>query len=130
MILDLGEDRFTQGRPHPMIDYRTRLTRLRQESTDPTVAVIILDIVLGTNAHPNPAGVLKREIISIKKKAAEQHRNLVVIAYVCGTDKDPQGYSSQVDQLEKAGCRVFGSNVEAATAALSLLATPPKGTGV
>ncbi len=112
-----------------MIDYRTRLNRLRQEGNDPTVAVIILDVVLGINAHPNPASELKREIISIKKKAAN-HRNLVVIAYVCGTDKDPQGYSSQVEQLEKAGCRVFGSNVEAATAAVSLLTTFSRGISI
>lgn len=124
MIVDLGDNRFTQGRPHPMIDYRTRIERFRIEANDPAVAVILLDVVLGINTHPNPAGELASEIIATKRIAARQHRNLIVIVHVCGTENDPQVYSSQVTQLEKAGCNVFRSNVEAALAAVCLVAIP------
>ena len=54
-LVDLGDDDFTRGRPHPMIDHRLRNERLLAEAADPQVAVILLDVVLGYGAHPDPA---------------------------------------------------------------------------
>ncbi|HSD84442.1 MAG TPA: acyl-CoA synthetase FdrA, partial [Anaerolineae bacterium] len=53
--VDLGEEEFTVGRPHPMIDNDLRIRRLLQEARDPEVAVIMLDVVIGYGTHPDPA---------------------------------------------------------------------------
>jgi FdrA protein len=121
-ILDMGEDRFTQGRPHPMIDSRSRLARLRAETQDPAVGVLLLDVVLGLNAHPNPAAELSEGIAQAQAEAARHGRSLYFLVHVCGTDRDPQGYARQVEQLEQAGGWVFESNAQAAMAAVCLLA--------
>ena len=101
-VLDLGEDEFTVGRLHPMIDQELRLRRLRQEAADPEVGVILLDVVLGYGAHPDPAGELAPVIEEIRAG-----RELEVLAVVVGTDEDPQGLERQADRLSGAGARVF-----------------------
>ena len=123
VILDMGDDRFTQGRPHPMIDLRSRLERLRAEAQDPTVGVILLDVVLGLNAHADPASELADTIAQVKAEAARRGRKISVLVHVCGTERDPQGYADQVEKLERAGCWVFESNAGAAMAAACLLAS-------
>ena len=100
-ILDLGEDEFTQGRLHPMIDNDLRLRRLRQEAADPEVGFILLDIVLGEGAHPDPASELAPAIAEIKAE-----RDIDVMAIVLGTDEDPQNLEEQINQLEQAGAAV------------------------
>jgi FdrA protein len=107
-ILDLGEDEFTQGRLHPMMDNDLRLRRLRQEAADPEVGLILLDVVLGEGAHPNPAAELAPAIAQIK-----QGRELEVVAIVVGTDEDPQDMNAQVGQLEDAGATVFTNAADA-----------------
>ena len=113
-VLDLGDDFFTVGRPHPMIDLSLRLQRIEQEARDPEVAVILLDVVLGYGSNPDPAPELVPAINKARKIAADAGRELIFVAYVCGTSNDPQGYDKQVQQLKDAGVLLFGSNVEAA----------------
>lgn len=114
-ILDLGEDEFTVGRLHPMLDNDLRLRRLEMEARDPAVAVILLDVVLGFGAHPDPASELAPAIISARKGAEKSGRYLEVVALVSGTDEDPQDMHAQIEQLEAAGARVFTSNDAAAS---------------
>jgi len=113
-IIDLGEDEFTVGRLHPMMDNDLRIRRLETEANDPEVAVILLDVVLGYGAHPDPASELAP---AIKKAIATAHqagRRLEVIAVVSGTDEDPQDMQVQIEELEKAGAKVETSNDSAA----------------
>jgi FdrA protein len=101
-ILDLGADEYTVGRLHPMIDNDMRLRRLAQEAADPEVGLILLDVVLGDGAHPDPAGELAPAIA-----AARGSREVEFVAVVVGTDEDPQGLESQVEALTESGARVF-----------------------
>ncbi len=105
-IVDLGEDVFTVGRLHPMMDNNLRIRRLQQEAEDQEVAVILLDVVLGHGAHPDPAGELAPAIAQSRARAQEAGRHLEVVVVVVGTDEDPQDLASQVEQLEAAGARV------------------------
>lgn len=109
-IIDLGEDEFTVGRLHPMMDNDLRIRRLEKEALDPEVAVILLDVVLGYGAHPNPASELAPAIDKAKALAKRDGRYLEVVAVVCGTDEDPQGLASQIQQLEEVGTWVNTSN--------------------
>ncbi len=107
-LIDLGADEYTVGRPHPMIEPAVRTPLLQQAVNDKNVAVILLDLVLGFGAHEDPAA----EVVSALT-AAEANKPLVV-ASVCGTDKDPQDYQRQRAALEAAGVIVCNSNSEAA----------------
>ena len=118
-LVDLGDDEFTRGRPHPMIDFTLRNKRIVQETKDPRTAVILLDIVLGYGAHPAPADALAPAI----QKAKE--RNILVVASLCGTEEDPQVYKEQKKSLEKMGVIIMPSNAEAARFA-ALVATRGK----
>jgi FdrA protein len=113
-IVDLGEDEFTVGRLHPMLDNDLRIRRLHQEANDPQVAVILLDLVLGYGAHPNPAGELAPAIAQARAEAEQAGRYLEVVAVVTGTDQDPQNLGAQARQLEAAGARVETNNEAAA----------------
>ena len=106
-ILDMGEDDFTQGRLHPMMDNDLRLRRLRQETADPEVDLIILDVVLGEGAHPDPAIELA-PVIAEAKKAGKR-----IVAIVIGTEDDPQDLNSQIERLAAAGAIVFPNVNEA-----------------
>jgi succinyl-CoA synthetase alpha subunit len=109
-ILDLGEDEFTVGRPHPMLDQSLRLERFAHEAADPEVAIILVDVVLGHGAHHDPAGELAPAITDAKKT----NREVEIVAVVVGTDEDPQDYQAQIDQLKASGARVETSNQAAA----------------
>ncbi|NUQ36749.1 MAG: acyl-CoA synthetase FdrA [Caldilineales bacterium] len=112
-LIDLGEDEFTVGRLHPMMDNDLRIRRLRQEAEDPETALILLDVVLGYGSHPNPASELAPAIIEAKGLAQLAGRDLAVVAVVVGTDEDPQDFHSQIKQLQQAGAVVFTSNQQA-----------------
>lgn len=112
-ILDLGEDEFTQGRLHPMMDNDLRLRRLFQEAEDPDVSIILLDIVLGAGAHPDPAFELAPAVAQIRETADKDGRSLEIGAIVVGTDADPQDIDHQVDQMQKAGSIVFSDTTGA-----------------
>ncbi|CAD7704378.1 unnamed protein product [Ostreobium quekettii] len=109
-IVDLGEDEFTVGRLHPMLDNELRIQRLAQEAADPETAVILLDVVLGDGAHPDPASELAPAIAQAITIAKEAGRHLEVIAVVVGTDEDPQDLAMQIAQLEDAGAQVEQNN--------------------
>lgn len=112
--LDLGEEEFTVGRPHPMIDNDLRIRRLAQEAADPEVAVIVFDIVLGYGAHPDPAGELGPAIRRAREAAHAKGRKLCVVTSVTGTDDDPQGLQQQMETLQAAGAVVCSCNAAAA----------------
>jgi succinyl-CoA synthetase alpha subunit len=112
--VDLGEEEFTVGRPHPMIDNDLRIRRLLQEARDPEVAVIMLDVVIGYGAHPDPAAELGQAVEEAQKLAREAGRELPVVAAVTGTEDDPQCLSQTVSTLERAGVIVCNSNAAAA----------------
>ena len=105
-LIDLGEDEFTVGRPHPMIDYSLRNRRILQEADDPGTAVILLDVVLGYGAHPDPAA----ELAPVLRKAV---RKVSVVCSITGTDQDPQNRSRVEQALRKAGALVMPSNAAA-----------------
>jgi succinyl-CoA synthetase alpha subunit len=118
-VVDLGDESFTAGRAHPMIDPTLRRLRLVQEAEDPTVAVILLDIVLGYGSSPDPAGALQKAIEEGRRSATKHGGELVVMAHVCGTDSDPQSLKEQSAKLIDAGAILFPSNaLMAAEAAL------------
>ena len=112
--IDLGEEEFTIGRPHPMIDNDLRIRRLLQEANDSETAVIILDVVLGYGAHPDPAGELGPAIRHARSLAEASKRNLPIIASVTGTDGDPQNLRHTIATLEESGAIVCDSNAAAA----------------
>lgn len=120
-VIDLGEDEFTRGSPHPMIEPGLRNDRLAEESEDEEAAVILLDVVLGYGSHEDPAGKLAEAVREAKEKASERGGYLAVIASVCGTDGDPQNREEQVQKLEEAGVRVFDTNAQAVKAAAAVL---------
>jgi FdrA protein len=113
-VIDLGEDEFTVGRLHPMMDNDLRIRRLEKEASDPEVAVILLDVVLGYGAHPDPASELAPAIAAAIKTAKAAGRHLEVVAIVSGTDGDPQGIEGQIKQLRDAGAKIETSNDAAA----------------
>lgn len=113
-VLDLGDDFFTVGRPHPMIDFSLRAQRVVEEAKDPEVAVILLDIVLGYGSNADPAAEMIPAIQKAQAIASDDGRNIIFVAYVCGTPQDPQGLTTQMNALRDAGVLLFPSNGEAA----------------
>jgi len=117
-ILDLGADEFTVGRPHPMLDADARAARVREAAREGDVGVLLLDVVLGRGAHPDPGGVLADAVRDARRAAG---RPLLAVASVVGTEADPQRLSAQIARLRAADVEVLPSNAEAARfAALAL----------
>jgi FdrA protein len=110
-VLDLGEEEYTRGRPHPMVDLDVRVGMLEEAAADEHVGCVLLDVVLGHGAHPDPAGELASAVAAVAERAA-------VIARVCGTDEDPQDARAQTATLERAGALVAPSNAAAARLAV------------
>ena len=113
-MIDMGADDFTRGRPHPMIDPTLREERIRAESQDPEVAVLLLDFILGYGASDDPAGDLVTAIVEAKETVRRRGGHLTVVASNCGTPEDAQGLSNQNQSLEAAGVLVTQNSVEAA----------------
>ncbi len=120
-FVDLGDDNFTVGKPHPMIDPSLRNPRIIQEAKDPNVAVILMDIVLGYGSHRDPAGLALEAIIEAKAIAQKEGRSLCFVAYVCGTDKDIQDYAAQEAKLAAEGVILARSNARAARLAAAII---------
>jgi FdrA protein len=112
--VDLGEEEFTVGRPHPMIDNDLRIRRLLQEARDPEVAVIMLDVVIGYGAHADPASELGKAIQQARNAAEKEGREILFVASVTGTEQDPQSLSRTTGTLKAAGVHVLNSNAAAA----------------
>lgn len=120
-LVDLGDDVFTRGRPHPMIDHRLRNERIVKEAADPETAVILLDVVLGYGSHMNPASEIVPAIDVARKRAAKEGRELAFVGFVCGTEGDPQNLSAQEAALRRAGMILARSNAEAVRLAAELV---------
>lgn len=120
-IVDLGEDVFTVGRPHPMIDPSTRTERMEREAGDESIACVLLDCVIGYGSAPDPAGALAPAIRAMREAAEKRGACLPVVASVTGTEGDPQSLSAQRRTLEDAGAVVMQSNYQAARLALAIM---------
>lgn len=118
-LIDLGDDRYTQGRPHPMIDPAVRDQPLGEALADPEVGVILMDVVLGHGGHHDPAGHLADALSTFSAEGR------LIVASVTGTDEDPQIRASQVARLERVGVKVAPSNAEAVTVAIDGLNRRP-----
>jgi FdrA protein len=121
-VVDLGDDAFTRGRAHPMIDQSYRLARLAHEAADPECAVMLLDVVLGYGCNPDPAGEVAAAIGALPAAAALKKGTApFFVASVCGTAGDPQNYSLQRRKLEDAGVLVAETNALACDVVAGIL---------
>ena len=121
LMIDFGDDRLTAGRPHPMIDQSLRLERIAQEGSDPACAVLLLDVVLGYGAHPDPAMQLAPAIAAARDCARRGGRDLAVVVSLVGSRSDPQGRDATALALVAAGASVHLSNATAARTAVDLV---------
>lgn len=115
-IIDLGDDIYTQGKPHPMIDPEVRVKKIKEYAQDASTGILLVDIVLGYGAHEDMVGALLPAI----KGAQELNPELQVVATVVGTDKDPQNYQEAVQRLQEQHVLVAESNAKAVQLALRL----------
>src|SRR5512136_2396103 len=102
-VIDLGDDEYTVGRPHPMIDPQARTDMIAKVGASAESGVVLTDLVLGRGSHPNPAEPLATAVRKAQSRATAEGRRLVTIASVVGTNDDPQGLASQCAELERAG---------------------------
>ncbi len=116
VVVDFGDDALTVGRAHPMIDPTLRLEAISNLAARREPAVLLLDVVLGYGADPDPAHSLAPTLT-----AARRAGSLPVVIALIGTETDPQGWSRQADALVEAGAAVFASNAAATRYALDLL---------
>ena len=120
-VMDLGDDMYTQGKPHPMIDPEVRVHKIKEAVADETTGVILLDIVLGYGAHPDMANALKPAIEEAFATAKAANREFHIIATVVGTKYDPQDYDQTVATLKEMGVLVEDSNARAIRLALNFM---------
>ncbi len=119
-VVDLGDDVYTQGKPHPMIDPEVRIKKIMECARDPQTGVILLDCMLGYGCHPDMAGALAPAIREAQEIAKADGRKLYFVASVCGTRQDPQNYDQEVETLKQCGVLVEESNARAIRLALKL----------
>ena len=120
-VIDIGDETFTKGRAHVAIDPTARVNRFVKEARDPETAVIYLDFLLGYALHPDPASVMSKVICEEKKHAEKEGRHLTVIASICGSDLDPQGFDKQAEILRKSGVILADTNVKAVNLAMKII---------
>lgn len=114
LFLDMGDDEFTVGRAHPMIDPSIRNDRVLAEATNENVGVVLFDVVLGYGAARDPLDGLTQAIETAQAAVKEQGRHVIFLAHVLGTDSDPQSRTAVVDALRKLGVIVAATNAQAA----------------
>ena len=125
LIVDTGDDAYTVGRPHPMLDQTVRCALIRDVGSDPSVHVLLLDLVLGDGAHPDPAPEIVRAVADGRAARLSQSRTpLAVVASVCGSRRDPQGTERQERLLREASIQVEPTAARAARVAVQLLQSP------
>jgi len=112
--IDLGDDEFTMGRPHPMIDGTIRNEYIAAVAKDKETAVLLVDLVIGFGAGEDPAGELAPVLVAAQKAAAAVGNSLAIVAYVCGTNLDEPGKKAQQEKLRETGVMVAATNAEAA----------------
>ena len=125
--IDLGDDEYTVGRPHPMIDFRLRNEQIVATAEDPTTAAILLDIVLGYGSHADPGEAIRPALERARQIAAAAGRPLTIVASVCGVEGDPQGLERQEATLRAAGAILAPSNAQAARLAGRVVRAPANG---
>lgn len=118
-VIDLGDDVYTQGRPHPMIDPEVRIKMMRDYAAKETTGVIVFDCVLGYGCHPDMASELAPVISECIAAAKAEGRDVKFVGTVVGTKHDPQDYDRSVEILREAGAIVESSNARAVRAALA-----------
>jgi FdrA protein len=111
-IVDLGDDAYTRGRPHPMIDPALRNDMIQGLAGEVAIGVLLLDVVLGYGAHRDPAGEVARAVMALRAARGDK-APVIAIATLTGTAGDPQGRGSQAAKLEQAGI-VIADNVRVA----------------
>ncbi len=119
LCIDMGEDEFTDGRPHPMISSEFRQERFIEEFTDPETKVILIDLVLGYGSATDPAGDMVKALETAREQTGDN--GPVIVAHVCGTNDDPQSLKNQKDQLDEAGLFLFDTNADAARVAIRII---------
>ena len=119
-VIDFGDDKYTQGRPHPMIDSRYRVETLQELAENKDVSIIIFDLVLGYGGSMDMAGEMAKGIEHARAIASKDGREQIYIASMCGTDEDPQGYDDQKNKLLAAGVLIEDTNAQAVNRALTL----------
>ena len=120
-LLDLGDDQFTNGRPHPMMDPTIRSEKILEECKDPSTAVVLLDFEIGYGSGKDPVGDTLEILRQGKELAAAEGRNIVFVTYVCGTNADFQKKEKQKKMLADNGCIVAESNMEAVEMAYEIV---------
>ncbi len=120
-VVDMGDEHYTLGKPHPMIDGTLRRRRILAEAHDPEVAILLLDFILGYNASQDPVGELLDAIVEAQQAAQARGGHLTVVASICGTEGDPQDLGLQARMLEEVGVRVFRSSAKAVAFCADLL---------
>jgi FdrA protein len=112
-IVDMGDEFFMVGRPHPMINGSQRAQRIIKEAQDTEVAVLLLDFILGYNSSMDPVGELVESIQEAQRITKKRGDTLEIVASICGTDGDPQDLALQTRMLKDCGVVVFQSNAQA-----------------
>ena len=120
-LVDLGDDVFTQGKPHPMIEPMIRLDRIIEEAKNPETSVILLDFELGLGSHEDPVGVTIETIDEAINIAKKDQRHLSFVAYVCGTDKDQQNLEKSEALLKAHDVIIAKTNAHAALIAAEIV---------
>lgn len=122
VCLDLGEEEYTRGRPHPMIDPEARVEMIAEQVRDPSTAVILLDVVLGFGSHPDPASMLAPAC----SEATSLPDGPAVVVYLLGTDRDPQGLDRQRERFAQAGCLLAPTGARSALMAAAIAERRPE----
>ncbi|MGX4685814.1 acyl-CoA synthetase FdrA [Vagococcus sp. JNUCC 83] len=118
-VIDLGDDMYTKGKPHPMIDPEIRINKIKSIVDDKDTGVVVFDVVLGYGAHDDMATALKPAIVEAQKELEKQNRQVNFVSVLVGTDEDPQGMDEQRRILEEIGVTVCENNVQAIRTALN-----------
>jgi FdrA protein len=121
IVVDLGDDVYTQGKPHPMIDPTKRVECMKEAAKDESTGVILFDIVLGYGSHEDMAGALLPAIKELQEKAKKEKKDLHFVTTICGTRKDYQNYDKQKKIMEDVGVIVCESNKQAVETSLALI---------
>ena len=113
-LVDMGDEVFTKGRPHPVMDPSILVDRLIQEAHDPETGVILFDLLYGYAIHPDPVGAIEDALREVARIERDEGRHICLVASLCGTDIDPQNVAEQARRLREYGVVIQPSNARAA----------------
>lgn len=110
-IIDLGDDFYTKGKPHPMIDPSIRIEVLEKEIN--RYDLIVLDNVIGYGSNLKMA--------EYTKEIAIKYRNKIFVCTITGTEKDIQKYSKEKELLNEPNIIVLNNNEEVSEFIIDIL---------